>query len=333
MNEYLTYQQINLIPRHSNLDSRSNASTTINFFNREYIIPVVPANMRSVIDIPTARKLSEMGVFYIMHRHGSSIRGLPLSRELALTANRENWKTSSISIGVNDDSKSDLEWIKAQGFKIDFVTIDVAHGHHDKVLRMIYWIKENFPCILIAGNVATAEGKNFLIKAGTDAVKVGIGQGGICTTRYETGFGLPMFSTILDCARAETFIPASNNKIVLPNRKCPIIADGGIQRIGDIAKALVAGADMVMAGGLFASCEDSPAEIINGQKQYHGSTSFAIKGENKHIEGRTVQLAPSNTYESRIEEIKMALQSAISYAGGDDLTAFNNVKWVKVNNG
>lgn len=331
MPEYLTYQQINLIPRHSNLESRSLANTNAQFLGREFSLPVVPANMKSVISVPLARKLSEMGLFYIMHRQGLSIRGWPITRELLHVANKEGWKNISISVGVNKESMEDLEWAKAQGYRAQFVTIDVAHGHHDNVKKMIYWIKQNFPCSIIAGNVTTPEAKNFLIDAGADAVKIGIGQGSICTTRYETGFGLPMFSTLLDCVQAKTFRSSTNRE--LPNKFCPTIADGGIQRVGDVAKALVAGATMAMAGGLFASCKDSPAEIINGQKQYHGSTSYAIKRENKHIEGKTVQLTPSDTFEARINEIKMALQSSISYAGGNNLSAFQNVQWARVNNG
>ena len=155
---------------------------------------------------------------------------------------------------------------------------------------------------------------SFLRKYGADAVKIGIGQGSICTTRFQTGFSMPMFSCLKECQQIDDF---------------PLIADGGVQNIGDISKALVAGATMVMSGKLFASCINSPAQIINGHKEYRGSTSFAAKKTNKHIEGKTIDLEADITVEERLQEIKEALQSAISYAGGDNLSSFQKVKWIE----
>jgi IMP dehydrogenase/GMP reductase len=110
----------------------------------------------------------------------------------------------------------------------------------------------------------------------------------------------------------------------------PIIADGGVNEFGDIAKALVAGATMVMAGGIFAECIDSPAEILNGHKIYRGSTSYDMKGKNHHIEGKTIDVPYSVKYSERFCEIKQALQSSISYAGGKDLSCFNLVEYIIV---
>ena len=106
-----------------------------------------------------------------------------------------------------------------------------------------------------------------------------------------------------------------------------MIADGGIGEFGDISKSLTGGASLVMCGGLFAECIDSPAEIINGYKQYRGSTSYEMKGQNKHIEGKLISIKHSVKYSQRLEEIRQALSSAISYAGGTDLTAFKNVEY------
>ena len=107
----------------------------------------------------------------------------------------------------------------------------------------------------------------------------------------------------------------------------PIVADGGISHRGDIAKALVLGADMVMCGGLFASCIDSPAKIVDGKKVYRGSTSYAAKGNDTHVEGKTIKLEGELTYGKQLVKIHEALSSSISYAGGKDLSAFNNVEW------
>jgi GMP reductase len=110
----------------------------------------------------------------------------------------------------------------------------------------------------------------------------------------------------------------------------PIIADGGVKHYGDIAKALVFGASMVMSGGWFASCIDSPAQIKDGKKIYRGSTSYELKGNKRHVEGRQLEVDSTVTYVERLYEIKQALASAISYAGGEDLSAFNNVKWARI---
>ena len=135
--------------------------------------------------------------------------------------------------------------------KVDVVTVDTAHGHSKGVITAIKKIKDKYPNLqLIAGNVATGEATKDLIKAGVDAVKVGIGPGSICTTRVVTGVGVPQISAIIDCVKA-----AKDSQI-------PIIADGGIKYSGDITKALACGASVIMAGSLFAGTEESPGETI-----------------------------------------------------------------------
>ena len=209
--------------------------------------------------------------------------------------------------------------IGGKKLKVDFVTVDVAHADHENVKLIIQDVKKHLPNTkLIVGNVATPEGCEYLAKLGVDAVKVGIGGGRICTTKNKTGFTVPMFSCILHCAP------------VCEKYNIPLIADGGVEEFGDISKALVAGADMVMAGGIFAECIDSPAQIIDGKKQYRGSTSFEMKGRNEHIEGKKLEITHSVKYEERLEEIKQALQSSISYAGGNNLSAFNLTNFVTV---
>jgi len=226
-------------------------------------------------------------------------------------ANASNFKLVSISTGVTEQSLHELESLK--GSRVDYITIDVAHGHSDAVARRIEYIKNNFKDTkVIAGNVASALGATFLENAGADAVKVGIGSGVICTTKLKTGFHIPMFTCIQECA-------------ALVN--CDVIADGGIVHEGDIAKALVAGATMVMAGGIFAACSDSPAEIVKGRKCYFGSTSIKAKKENNHIEGRTINVDIASNLTTLLHEIKQSLQSAVSYAGGTNLSAFNTVNY------
>ena len=191
-------------------------------------------------------------------------------------------------------------------------------------------VKRCYPnAYLIAGNVSTPAGVRALSDWGADCVKVGIGQGSPCTTKDKTGFTLPMFTCVWQC----TGLPQKTMvEFGEEDTEIPIIADGGVKCNGDIAKALGARATMVMAGGLFASCSDSPAETIKLEgkvyKAYFGSASAQNKGHNNHIEGTLKNLSSTGmSYASKLQEIRQDLQSAISYAGGTDLSAFKKVKF------
>lgn len=298
------YDDIYLRPNYSELESRSLADTSINFLGRKFRLPVVPANMRDVISWKISNALIKNDYFYIMHRFDG------VNKEFAKW--KDNIDFVSISLGVNEESKDEFDFLVKYDVIPDVVTIDVAHGHHKKVKEMIKWFGGKRPKI-IAGNVATVDGYKFLCDLGVDAVKVGIGGGSICTTKYKTGFHLPTAYSICECAELGLDVP--------------IIADGGAKHFGDIAKALTLGATMVMSGGWFAECLDSPAEIRHGQKIYRGSTSYEAKGHNNHIEGQTLTIEQGCSYSDRMNEIRQALASSISYAGGRDLSAFNHVKW------
>jgi IMP dehydrogenase len=154
----------------------------------------------------------------------------------------------------------------------DVICIDTSHGHSKGVLDAVRDTKKNFPaCEIVAGNVATFEGAEALIKAGVDAVKIGVGPGSICTTRIVAGIGVPQMTAIMECARASA------------KYGIPIIADGGIKYSGDITKALGAGAHCVMIGGLFAGTEESPGETVLFQgrsyKVYRGMGSLEAMKE------------------------------------------------------
>jgi IMP dehydrogenase len=169
------------------------------------------------------------------------------------------------AVGVGPDREERVEALLKAG--ADVIVIDTAHGHSDRVLEAVEDTKRNFPqAELIAGNVATAEGARDLIKAGADAVKVGVGPGSICTTRVIAGVGVPQLSAVLDCAQEAR------------KADIPLVADGGIKYSGDVTKALAAGADVVMIGSLFAGTEESPGETVIFQgrsyKVYRGMGSL-----------------------------------------------------------
>jgi IMP dehydrogenase/GMP reductase len=169
------------------------------------------------------------------------------------------------AVGVLDEGYKRAKALIEAG--VDVVMVDVAHGHNAAVVSLVQRLKQEHPEVdVVGGNVATYEGAKALVDAGVDAVKVGVGPGSICTTRVVAGVGVPQVSAIINAARACK--PAG----------VPVIGDGGMQYSGDIAKAIVAGADSVMLGSLLAGCEESPGELvfINGKqfKSYRGMGSL-----------------------------------------------------------
>lgn len=311
-----SYDDICLRPKYSELQTRKDANTSTTFLGQKWRLPVIPANMQDVISWDIADALQLNNYFYIMHRFEGANLNIP-----AKTLEGMDTKLFSISLGVNDESKREFDTLIDNGVIPDVITIDVAHGHHKKVKEMIEWFRPQKSkkklLHIIAGNVATADGYKFLCDLGVDAVKVGIGGGSICSTRYKTGFHIPTAYSVWDCA--------TNG-----DRDIPIIADGGAKHFGDVAKSLVLGADMVMSGRWFAECLDSPARIEHGKKIYRGSTSYEAKGHNNHVEGQTIEISQGCTYADRLFEIQQALQSSISYAGGKDLSCFNSVEWKRI---
>lgn len=174
------------------------------------------------------------------------------------------------AVGTGGDTEERVEALVEAG--ADVIVVDTAHGHSKRVIERIKWVKKHFPdAQVIGGNIATAEAALTLAKAGVDGVKVGIGPGSICTTRIVTGVGMPQITAIANVAAA------------LRGKSIPVIADGGIRFSGDLCKALVAGADSVMIGGLFAGTEEAPGELVLYQgrsyKTYRGMGSLGAMGK------------------------------------------------------
>ena len=327
----MTYDQVALVPRYFDGHSRSDLDVESEFLGHIFKLPVVPANMSSVVNTETCRYLANNGYFYIMHRFFHEADGWI---KFVRTANKENWPIISVSIGVSNDELALIRKIIDERLVIDYITIDIAHGHCALMQRAIEFIKKMIPDVkIIAGNVCTPDAAFDLYKWGADCVKVGIAQGGACSTYGKTGFGLGMPETL------ETIF--SKGEIF------PIIADGGVRSNGDIAKAIaLAGSSMkhaqknsggkeltyyppvfVMAGSMFAACVDSPTfENESGEKLYYGSASRTQKGNSKNVEGFEVWI-PNNgmTLEEKLEEVKQDLQSAVSYSGGFDLESLKTV--------
>jgi len=334
MKKSLNYKDIHLIPNYSELKSRALANVFMDFGKFTFKLPVVPANMASCIDMTKATWLAQNGYFYIMHRFYEYEEILNWMRRMKDC--KDVLPFISISVGIKKRDIQFLATIVDEKLRMDFITVDVAHGDHAEALSMLNYLqvlkRMVYPDLfIIGGNIATASAY-FRMAPYVDAVKVGIACGASCITYHKTGFASPMFSTVKAIVDERREMGISDRDVAdAVQRPLPVvIADGGITCNGDIAKALVAGADMVMAGSMFARCIDSPAMVDPTdptKKLYFGSASL-MNGNKKNIEGRTISM-PMNgmTYEQKLKEVHQDLASAISYAGGDDLDAFGEVEY------
>ncbi|MFS6225694.1 GMP reductase [Streptococcus agalactiae] len=310
------YEDIQLIPNKCIISSRSQADTSVKLGNYTFKLPVIPANMQTIIDEEVAETLACEGYFYIMHRFNEEERK-PFIKRM-----HDKGLIASISVGVKDYEYDFVTSLKEDA--PEFITIDIAHGHSNSVIEMIQHIKQELPgTFVIAGNVGTPEAVRELENAGADATKVGIGPGKVCITKVKTGFGTGgwQLAALRWCSKAA--------------RK-PIIADGGIRTHGDIAKSIRFGASMVMIGSLFAGHLESPRKLVEveGQKfkEYYGSASEYQKGEHKNVEGKKILLPVKGRLEDTLTEMQQDLQSSISYAGGKELDSLRHVDYVIVKN-
>ncbi|MDM5225128.1 GMP reductase [Cytobacillus sp. NJ13] len=318
MENVFDYEDIQLIPAKCVVNSRSECDTTVTLGGRQFKLPVVPANMQTIIDEKIALYLAENNYFYIMHRFE------PEKRRSFVEDIQAKGFYASISVGVKEEEYQFIEELAKAELTPEFITIDIAHGHSNAVINMIQHIKKYLPeSFVIAGNVGTPEAVRELENAGADATKVGIGPGKVCITKIKTGFGTGgwQLAALRWCAKA-----ASK----------PIIADGGIRTHGDIAKSIRFGASMVMIGSLFAGHEESPGETIKKDgkfvKEYFGSASEYQKGEKKNVEGKKMYVEHKGSLQDTLTEMEQDLQSSISYAGGTTLDSIRHVDYVIVKN-
>ena len=311
--EIFDYDNILLLPRKCRVESRSECDASVTLGSRSFRLPVVPANMKTVVDVPICTWLAQNGYFYVMHRFDlDNLQFVKTIKAQGLFA--------SISLGVKKPDYETVDQLVTLGLVPEYITIDIAHGHADSVKNMIAYLRQKMPStFIIAGNVATPEAVIDLENWGADATKVGVGPGKVCITKLKTGFGTGgwQLSALKWCARVATK---------------PIIADGGIRSHGDIAKSIRFGASMVMIGSLFAGHEESPGKTVevDGQlfKEYYGSASDFNKGEYKHVEGKRILEPIKGKLAETLIEMEQDVQSSISYSGGTKLMDVRKVNYV-----
>lgn len=305
----LTYDDVLLVPSYNHHESRRIVSTSntdrLNKLSLE--LPIMSSNMDTITESTMATFMHEKGGIGVLHRF------------LSIEDNIKQFKASPpktfVSVGCTE---AELERAEAlRDADANYFCVDVAHAHAKYVGKTLKKLRKMLGsrCIM-AGNVATYAGADYLASCGADIIKAGIGGGSVCSTRIKTGFGVPMLTCIEDCARTDR----------------SIVADGGLKTSGDIVKALAFGADFVMIGGMLAGTAPTPGEIITKAdgsqiKRYRGMASReAQEGflgqmhEWKTAEGVSTEVPYHDNQEAIIGDIIGGLRSGLTYAGADSIS-------------
>ena len=325
----LTFEDVLLEPGYSDIASRSEIDLATEFLGLNFRLPIISANMSNVTEYDMASVMTEQGAFYVVHRFMDDEQLYDLFDAFLMHFGPTKGRIS-FSVGVRDP-EHEMEKVKTiAGFAGGIlgeltVTVDTAQGHHQRVADMIKRLKDFGVQRVIAGNIATPEGYDFLEEAGADAIKVGIGPGAACTTREVTGVGVPQLSAIIDIDK-QCRVPIYEGITGRLRTKLgpPVIADGGMKNSGDIVKALAAGADMVMLGSLFAGTDDAPGETrldIRGKmwKRFNGNSIFgsnALDYTPEGVEGWVEAKGPVGAVLARLEA---GIRSGCSYVGARNL--------------
>ena len=305
----ITFDDVLMIPAYNHHESRRvvNIAMSDRLAKLHLELPVISSNMDTITESKMANFMHSKGGIGALHRF------------LSIEDNIKEFKNCKgpvfVSVGTSDSELQRAEALRDAG--ADYFCVDVAHGHAKYVGKTLKNLRNllGSRCIM-AGNVATYAGADYLASCGADIIKAGIGGGSVCSTRIKIGFGIPMLTCIQDCARADR----------------SIVADGGIRSSGDIVKALAFGADFVMIGGMLAGTEPTPGKVIskeNGEKikRYRGMASREAQEEFlgqmhewKTAEGVAAEVPYNDNQEQIIADIIGGLRSGLTYAGADTIS-------------
>ena len=311
----LDYKDVLFKPKRSKLESRRNVD-----LNREFKfhnsgqtwtgVPIMASNMDGVGTFSMARALQEQNMITVMRKHYTiedwqkNAKGLKLKNLSVCTGTGVIWDPDAPDFAT-------MKAVLAMYPDIPFITVDVANAYHENYGDFIEKLRNQYPDkTIIAGNVITGEMTEELIIRGADIIKCGIGPGSVCTTRLQTGVGVPQLSGIIECADAANGIGGH------------IIADGGCVYAGDVAKAFGAGAHFVMLGGMLAGYDESEGKVVDGKIQFYGMSSDAAMAKHgsrkdgyRGAEGKVVQLPHWGPVGPQLIEVLGGVRSACTYIG------------------
>ena len=315
----LAFDDVLLVPKRSDIESRKEISTKSTMGNLTLGLPVISSPMDTITEEDMTVALDAAGGLGVIHRYNTIDEQCRIVNESV----KSGAKNVAAAVGVTKDFASRASALHKSGAKT--ICIDVAHGHHSNVESAIKELKDAFgdTVTIIAGNVATPEGYYDLSLWGADAVRVGIGGGSICSTRVQTGHGVPTLWSVMGCAMERdalvkglredaNFTPAA------------IIADGGIKTAGDIVKALAAGANFVMLGSMLAGTSETPGSLMQSTsgkhfKSYRGMASREAqedwKGTANSLEGVATTVPYKGPVNFILSDLIQNIRSGLSYTG------------------
>jgi len=328
----LTFDDVLLIPRYSNiLPSETNLTTSLGK-NLEIKLPFLTSAMDTVTEANMAIAIAQAGGLGVIHRN---LKILDQTKEV-IKVKKKKLKVGA-AVGTSDDDINRAKSLLGAG--VDFLVIDTAHGHSEKVLKILEQIKKiSKNTTVCAGNIATGEAALKLYNSGADVLKVGIGPGSICTTRMIAGIGVPQITAIMEVKKS------------MKNKKIKIISDGGIKFSGDLVKALAAGADAIMMGSIFAGTDESPGKKFKYKnkfyKSYRGMGSIGAmsagssnryfqknhKDKSKFVpEGVEARVVYKGSVEKIIYQLQGGLRSSMGYIGAKKIGEISKkAKFIKI---
>jgi IMP dehydrogenase len=322
----LSFDDMLLVPKFSDINSRGEIDLTSKIGDLDFKLPIISSPMDTVTEVSMAKTMSEHGGLGIIHRYNSISEQVDMAEQVISAG-----KTASAAIGVSGDYLDRARCLVNSGVKI--LCVDVAHGHHSMMKKALGELRDVFgsDVHIIAGNIAIDPGYIDLASWGADAIRVGIGGGSICSTRIQTGHGVPTFQSISACSIARKMIKAGQREAPEGYRDVPIIADGGIKNSGDIVKSLAIGADFVMLGSMLAATSDTPGQVMENNdgdmyKVYRGMASteaqIAWRGAARSLEGVSTTIKYKGSTSDQLDNIKQNVRSGLSYSGARNIPEF-----------
>jgi len=315
MNLTLSYDDVLLQPQYSDIRSRSEIDISADLGSGIALeLPVIASPMDTIAENTMASAMATCGGLAILHRYNTIEKQAELGNKFLADRSVLEAPRIGAAIGVGGDFMERAAALFEEGIRL--LCIDVAHGHHQMTKNALQALRSVYDDTvhIMAGNVATLEGVNDLADWGADSVRCNIGGGSICSTRVQTGHGLPGLQTIFECAKTD--------------RDVKIIADGGIKNSGDMVKALAAGADAVMIGSMLSGTDETPGTIYRDSdglqwKSYRGMASkeaqIEWRGKYSSFEGVATRVPYRGPVSAVLADIERGIRSGLSYSGARDI--------------
>jgi len=310
MKNCVSFDDVLLVPKYSTILSRKDISLKTSLGNNlRFDLPIISAPMDTVTEEEMADAMNKSGGLGIIHRYNSVDDQVEIARKIKASH-------YGAAIGVTDEFEKRARALFEAGCRI--FCLDIAHGHHHLMKQALTKLRKTYSneIHLMGGNIATLEAFNDLADWGADSIRVGVGGGSICSTRVQTGHGVPTLQSVIDCA--------------LSDRDVALIADGGITNSGDMVKALAAGADFVMCGSLLAGTKETPGMVLHSddgsppRKIYRGMASVeaqkAWRGKVGSVEGVSTTVPFKGRAAGVLHDLEWGIRSGLSYTGARNLS-------------